>query len=626
MKQSPRNGCGSRAAVAALALLVVSACPAVAQTPPLFTDVTATAGVAFLHQNVIDPENMAFGTGAAWLDYDRDGDLDLYVTQGLGPNRLFENRGDGTFTDVAADRGAADAGHRGGGLAVADFDNDGWPDLFLANADEDVLLRNVGGAFLDVTPGSGLEAGGDARSTGAAWGDYDGDGFLDLYVSNHLHLAGDGYDHHDYFYHNNGDGTFTDVSDLLGRDRLDGHGFAATWTDYDDDGDPDLLVINDCTCCESTQTNLLFRNDGGHDPLLWTFTEVTEQAGVAQCEAAMGVAPGDFDRDGRIDYFYTDIGWNHLMHNLGGAFTDVAETATARIAATNDKKTWTWGANFFDYDLDGWLDLYVTAGTLLRHTDPAADPQRNVLLHHDGPALTFTDVSADSGTDDFKRGRTSIAGDYDGDGDGDLFLVNSDGPAYLFRNDQAAGNHYLIVDLQGTVSNRDGIGARLTLTTPDGVVRTAETRSGSSHGGGDDRAAYFGLGPNTTVATLEIRWPSGTRQTLTGLAADQRLSVTETAGTATAAAADDGPGATALLGAYPVPSTGATYVDYRLDRPLPVRLEAFDLLGRRVTVLDGGVQPAGRHRLVWDGPAAAGVYLLRLRLGDRLATTTVLRR
>ena len=502
----------------------------------LFLDVTAAAGVSVLHDggSVTD---MGMGTGAAWFDYDNDGDQDLYMTMRTGANRLFQNN-NGVFTDVAVAAGAADASHDGSGVAVADFDNDGDKDIYLANSDEDVLLRNNGdGTFTDITAGSGLEVSGNRRGTSASWGDFDNDGFLDLYVAHHEPMAGSGVPDdatqaQDYFFYNNGDGTFTDISDShLGVDRQ-GHSFIGAFTDYDSDGDLDILKISDCPF-EDTDTYRLWRNDGGSNGISnWTFTQVAESVQADWCQNGMGIAVGDYDRDGDMDYFSSDNGSDGtvppgekgragtvLFRNDGNTFAEVTLAAGVHSAA------WSWGANFFDFDLDGYQDLYLAAGAM-----NTFDPVESVLWQNDGDG-TFTNVSAMSGgLNDAERTRTSVFADYDGDGDPDMFLVNYAGNAKLFENCADDTNNWVIVDLQGTESNRDGIGARLALTTSNGATQYYETRSGSSLGGGDDIGAYFGLGEGTSISSLVITWPSGTVQTINSLGVNQRHLIVEDGG------------------------------------------------------------------------------------------------
>ena len=522
---------------------------------------TAMAGAIPVHSPPAGVE-MRIGTGAAWFDFDNDGDLDLYMTRRNGANRLYSNDGDGTFTEVAATFGVEDASHDGAGVAVADYDNDGDLDMYLANSDEDVFFENqlieTGTAnFTDVTATALAGNTMDERGTSVSWGDYDGDGLLDLYVANHLHMTemangfpvADEESSQDYLFRNNGDGTFTDASALLlggdgpddnGRDdNLGGFGFIAGWTDFDSDGDMDLYLMNDCPL--GPEGNKLFRNDGGTNATsAWTFTEVASTIGADQCQNAMGLATGDYDRDLDMDYFFSNIGSATLLENdmrtvtfdgspqfASEQFDDETTPAGLFDAThpTTGENRKTWGTIFFDYDNDGFLDLVLAAGTM---TDPASDdPQPTLLYNNDGDG-TFTDVTAGSGVQDANRTRTIVMGDYDEDGKPDLFMVNYDGTARLARNTDANTNSWLQVELVGTESNRNGIGAKIFAETPDGVTQAWEVRSGTSLGGGDDLAAYFGLGVNVLVSEIRIEWPSGLVQTLADVAVDQRLVVTET--------------------------------------------------------------------------------------------------
>jgi hypothetical protein len=503
-------------AVAGVAAWVMlqPALPTHAETP-LFTDITGPSGLTFTHTGQ-GLDDMLVGTGAAWIDYNRDRRLDLYVTRRVGANALFENQGGGTFVDVAQTAGVRDASHDGAGVAVADYDNDGWPDLYLANSDADVLYRNNGnGTFTNVTVAAGLEDGWTARGTSASWGDFDGDGWLDLYVVHYRHIDFTVNAARDRLFRSDGDGTFTDVTSYLDASSLDGYGFAGGWTDVDDDGDPDILIINDCPI--GPRGMRMFRNDGDDGAGGWLFTDVTTEWGVGRCDNGMGLAIGDYNGDGRMDYLYSDIGNPTLLRNMGDRF-EIA-TGGANLAIGHDPETnrpfWSWGANFFDYDLDGWLDLYVVHGA----NRSFAEDQPNVLCRNDGDG-TFS-VMSESGANDTDRARTSVVGDSDGDGDLDIYVVNYEQEARLFRNNYAGDNRFLGVRLEGVTSNRDGIGARLRLTAPDGTHQYREVHSGSSLGGGDEIAALFGIGAHARAVELLIRWPSGIVQRIEGPAGDQ---------------------------------------------------------------------------------------------------------
>ena len=510
-------------------------------TPPgggLFTDVSVAAGVSATHDGdlfpvVGDPRK---GTGAAWFDYDLDGDMDLYTTMRTQANFLWSNNGDGTFTNMAAAAGVENASGDGGGVVVADIDNDGDKDLFLANGDEDVLYRNNGdGTFTDITAGSGIDALLEHRASSASFGDYDNDGFVDLYIANHTAVAGasfDGINGQDYIFHNNGDGTFTDVSDMLmGVDR-EGRSFVGGFTDFDKDGDLDVFKVNDCPT-SSTDPTEFFRNDGGTDGATdWTFTEVSASIGADWCQQGMGLAMGDFDRDQDTDLYFTDNGnTSPTSANVraGGVFlrNDLTTYTEITDATMTDNDQITWGANFFDFDLDGWLDLYVASGGM-----QDLQTEMNSYLYQNNGDGTFADVSTSSGgLDTHERTRTSAFADYDADGDPDMFIVNYEGQMQLFRNDNANFNNWAIIDLQGVTSNRDGIGAKIEVLTSDGVTQYHEVRSGSSLGAGDDIGGYFGLGTAGSITSVTVTWPSGTVQTETGIGINQRSLIVEDGGT-----------------------------------------------------------------------------------------------
>lgn len=506
-----------------------------------FSDVSTATGVALVHDgdNINDHK---MGTGSAWLDYNKDGNLDLYVTMRDGANRLFRNdgfdpgSGEYTFTDVAGTLGVADAGGDGGGVSIADYNNDGWDDIFLANCQGNRLFKNNGPngvgvfSFTDVITTAFVDgtAGGASRSPSASWGDYDKDGYLDLYIAQHYQTVYNptGGTTQDFLFYNNGPDlngniTFTDVSNLLNLPNLVGGGFIGGWSDYDKDGDMDLFLINDCPIAIGLPTKV-WRNDGGTDPLTWNFTEVAVSIGIDDCRNGMGIGVGDYNRDGWMDIFYTNIGDCVLYSNdTDGTFTDIS--ASAGIDG-QPATHYSWGPAFLDYDLDGWQDIMVSVGTL--SFNPGSDPQPNLFYRNNGNN-TFTEMGATLGLADVRRSRSAIYGDYDNDGDLDLYVANYGQSCVLNKNELNNGNHWFKVHLSGTQGNQDGLGSKIKLTTPDGVVQYYETKSGSNLGGGDSPYAHFGLGTNTSITELEITWLSGEVQTYTNLPVDQLYLVTE---------------------------------------------------------------------------------------------------
>lgn len=496
------------------------------------------------------------GTGVAFLDYDRDGLLDIFVVNGTtlqGSDRpprsaLFRNKGDGTFEDVTLKAGVGLSGW-GQGVAVGDYDNDGWPDLYVTFFGRNVLLHNKGdGTFEDVTDRAGVGAGG--WSTGAAFGDYDKDGFLDLYVARYIDfdpktapLPGsqpncryNGFPvmcgprglpgARDILYHNNGDGTFTDVTVRAGDlDKNHYRGLGVVWGDYDNDGWPDLFVANDA------HPNLLYHNNRNG-----TFSEVALEAGVAFDEdgrerAGMGVDFADYNNDGWLDLVITNFyGEPHSLYlnQKNGTFLETTWPSGIGEATTHYLG---WGAGFVDFDNDGWKDLFFVHG----HVYPEVEghglderyAERNLVFRNEGDGR-FRDVTPSAGPDlaTARVGRGAAFGDYDNDGKVDVLVSSINDRLVLLHNETRTTNHWLNVRLLGKKSNRDGLGARISahLGTTD---LTHEVHGGGSYLSQSDYRAHFGLGRSRVVPLLEIRWPSGVVDRLKDVAADRNIVVEE---------------------------------------------------------------------------------------------------
>lgn len=499
-----------------LILLTHSTPTAEAQTDPtpapspLFVDVSQSAGII----------NNRAGTdkaiGQAWGDYDNDGWPDLYVTDHAGPNTLYRNNGNGTFAVSNQSASVALPDSYSGGAVFADYDNDGWRDLYVLNWGQNVLYRNAGGtAFVDVTAEAGVGDEGNGKT--AAWGDYDKDGFLDLYVANWScypqcgrPTSGD----RDRLYHNNGDGTFSDATNLLGG-KIVGAGFVASFTDYDNDGDLDIYLVNDEFI--NPVGNGLWRNDGpGCDG--WCFTEISQQAGADTRAMGMGLATADYDNDGDQDFYFSNSGPMTLLQNQGNStFANVA--ALAGVEAPNSVG---WGAVFFDYDNDGWQDLYLAVSDAVGGGVPT-----NPLFHNNRDG-TFADVSAVSGVNDSGSTLGVAYADYDRDGRLDLLVGNIDTGYKLYRNQSAVTlpNNWIAFELVGGGPvNRDAVGSRVVVTTADGQRRMMEVISGSSLGAGNELILHFGLG-SMTAADVQITWPDGLTQTFQGVAANKQYRLT----------------------------------------------------------------------------------------------------
>ena len=484
----------------------------------------------------------ANGSGVCWLDYNNDGLLDLYVVNGstleyLSPdpsapkspyhNYLYRNNGDGTFTDVTEKAGVE--GYRWGtGCAAADFNNDGFVDLLVTNIGENFLYRNNGdGTFTNIAQKAGV-AGGFDWHTGAAFGDYDADGYLDIYIAAYLNpmqmlgpqkkgswkgvpvflgpkgLRGA----MDRLYRNNGNGTFSDVTREAGvedRDRL--YGLTVSFDDFDNDGKPDIFVANDLG------RNYLYHNLG-HGK----FEEVAERWGVAYpiegaAQSNMGVAIGDYDHNGWMDIFVTAFSQDHytLYHNAGNhTFLDVSDE-TGLASPTHPYLG--WGTFFADLDNDGWLDLFTANGHVYPEVDNAKGgmesfAQRVLLFRQSAPGI-FTEVAKRSGLANVPiySSRGAAYADFDNDGDIDIVYTNLNAPPTLLENITKPVNQWITIKTVGTQSNRDGIGARLKLTADD-LVQYATVRSGESYLSGNDPRIHFGLGQRKKIDELEILWPS----------------------------------------------------------------------------------------------------------------------
>lgn len=510
---------------------------------PVFSDVSAAAGVA---STVPAPKCGQFANGSAWGDVDADDDVDLFVTRLGERTQLFVNDGSGHFSDEAAARGVAinDAN----GASFADHDNDGDEDLFVARDASDLLFRNDGdGTFTDVSVAAGI-ADDNHRGMSSSWGDYDSDGNVDLYVTNYMQCLGEwsteeeiiaqvGY-YPDTLYHNEGDGTFSDVTSMLENDPATyddgttiGAGFTAAWFDYNGDNRPDLYLANDFVG-PSPDHNRLWRNDGPDDSGGWTFTDVSLDSGTAFFMNTMGIGISDIDRDGDLDFALSNITANKLLRNDGnGLFVEDTTSGSARPTQRSTISSITWGTNFFDLNLDGWDDLYFAAGNFQQAPGIPVGVQPNELYVNDGTGAKFLDVSAATGADDPADSKGVAFADYDRDGDMDMYVTNQGGDSRLFRNDTPRGeNHWLAVAPLGTTSNRDGCGARLTLTMASGpVLREVLCGSGGS-GSSNQRTVHFGLGSQASVSKLEILWPSGTKQVVDGtdIAVDQIITIEET--------------------------------------------------------------------------------------------------
>lgn len=553
-----------------VAMLVSLAFPAKAQrstseqankSHPKFTDVTSTLGLNF--RNMASHTSKKYlietmGPGVGLFDYDNDGRLDIFVVNGAplnepmpkgtipqktGPkywNRLYHQKQDGTFEDVTEKAGLQGVGY-GMGVAVGDYDNDGYEDLYVTAYGGNKLYHNNGdGTFTDVTENAGV--GGNGWSTSAAWVDLDNDSRLDLIVLRYLQWDFDDvwcgqhkegyreYCHPDIFkpiaplvYHNDGNGHFTEISEKIGLAKP-GKGLGIALADYDRDGRIDIFVAND------SMPEFLYHNKGNA-----TFEEVALVSGVAvdgegHTYAGMGVDFADYNNDGLPDLVVTDLAnqmYALYRNNGDGTFTyESYPSGLGRMTMTHSG----WGVRFLDYDNDGWKDLLITQGhdlDTIELTFPNLRYREPMLLARN-TGHGFVDVSAEGGSV-FREewvGRGMAIGDIDNDGRLDAVVTTNDGPLYVLRNETPATNHWLTLKLVGHTSNRDAIGAEVRIVTMNGF-QTGTVTTASSYLSASDKRLHFGLGEEPSIQAIEIHWPSGIRQILKNVCANQIIQVDE---------------------------------------------------------------------------------------------------
>lgn len=573
--------------------------------------------------------------GVAVADYDRDGDLDVYfVTKGSFKandpatwNRLFANRGNGTFVDVTAQAGVAgnDANPKQNptgmgqkmGASWSDFDNDGWPDLFLTHFGPNQLLRNNGdGTFSDVTPQAGVAGGEVHLSSSALWFDYDRDGDLDLYVSVYGDYSGTTQDRRNRLYENLGDGTFADVSEASGAAYR-----GATWTtvalDADHDGHLDLYLANDFG------RNIFYLNNGDK-----TFSERTSEFGLEDPYHGMGLAITDCDGNGFFDIYLTNITESGFEQEINPLFLNTGQNSFINysVQAGLALAGWGWGTKFFDLENDGDPDLFVVTGNFLPEY-----PNELFLNVSSTDSVRFENIAVEAGVADSAAARSLAIFDYDYDGDVDLLISNFSEPPVLYENTSAHGN-WLTIALEGTASNRNGFGAVV-------EVEVAGKTYYKYHHGAQFLAQsiqplHFGLDTATEVERITVRWPGGHVEEIGPVAANQKIHIREHEGLVTAVrqpevATTQPPESVRLLGNYPNPFNGATNIRFELAAPGEVELRITNVRGQIVHVQRTSYTTAGEKSIRWQTDAtnlsstSSGLYFYSLHVVGNLSDIAV---
>jgi len=509
-----------------------------------FQEVSDSSGIAHLCFST-----SKMGAGVAFFDYNNDDLLDIYLTGGYNTDKLYRNLGNGNFMDVSTQAGLGITSSQVTmGVATGDIDNDGFKDIFITtwgapgagmgNTSPNILLKNNGnGTFSDISTVVGIND--SAWSLSASFGDYNLDGWLDVYVGNYVDTTGVIYDslgqivgfshtgQPNFLYLNNGNGTFTEVAEYLNVNDI-GTALSVAFTDFDNDHDMDIYVANDFG--EWNIPNRLFRNEYPLD----SFTEVSVQLNANAAIYGMGIAIGDYDEDLDLDYYVTNLGRN-VLYNQGAnnIFQDVTNFAGVTNQYTVDSLLTTgWGATFFDFENNTYLDLFVTNGQIPSAPFIATHPKDANKLYKNNFDGTFTDVSILEGVSDSSFGRGFSCGDYDNDGDLDLLVgvvdndINSSFHTLLYRNDLTNGNHWVKVKLRGIEANRDGYGSLVRIVT-GGRSFIREIDGGSSHASNNSSIAHFGLGTYTIIDSLIVTWPGGKMQYLTSLSVDSMYYIIE---------------------------------------------------------------------------------------------------
>ena len=549
-----------------------------------FVDATAQAGINHVYAGY------EYGGGVACADFNNDGWLDLFVLGGRNkPNLLYLNKKDGTFEEAGAAAGLVDL-LMGVGAVAGDIDNDGDVDLYVVNflAPNKLYLNDGNARFTDATAAAGV---GDPNAgISAAMADYNNDGYLDIYVINYSTTQ-----YSSVFYRNNGNGTFTDVTAAT-QTGVIGRSLGVGFFDYDLDGDQDLYVVDEYNL------DHLFRNNGNG-----TFINVTAAAKLVKTDG-MGIDFADYDNDGDFDIYIGDYNYDPLFRNNGdGTFTNIAR----QVGIDNDGIG--WGVNFMDYDNDGDKDVYVINGALFT----ANREKPNVFFKNNGDG-TFMRMGADFGLSFLGEGRGSVCADFNRDGYPDIFFTCVIKGQSKFLLNRGGSNNWIVLNLAGTKSNRSAVGARVEVVAGN-LKQIDEVRAGSSYASMHPLELEFGLARHAQIDKINVYWPSGVTQTLMNVGVNQVLKITEPSGaTGVSSNSPNQPEKFSLLQNFPNPFNPETEIRYQLEKAGEVFLKIVNLSGQVVQAFDLGLKGAGEYSIKWNGKnqegerAPSGVYFYQI--------------
>ncbi|MBW8050349.1 MAG: T9SS type A sorting domain-containing protein [Cytophagales bacterium] len=576
-----------------------------------FSEVSISAGINHQH---INTERM--GGGGAFFDYDNDGYPDIYLTGGEIRDMLYHNNGNGTFTEVGVAAGLSLTDSISTmGVITGDIDNDGYRDIFVTTwVDEhNLLFKNNGdGTFQEISASAGISD--TAWSTAASFGDFNLDGFPDIYVVNYVDPSKPTTDDSgfyyvcspNYLYMNNGNETFSEVASLYGVADT-GCGLAIAFTNCDQDSDVDIYIANDFGAW--VLPNSLYQNNFPSPD----FSNVSVSSSMNDAIYGMGIAIGDYDEDGDLDYYVTNLGRNVLRNNQGnGLFIDLTDSAGVTNTYTDSNLFAVgWGTAFLDYDNDTYLDLFVANGHIPADSIIANAPSNPDVLYKNNGDATFTDVSVLLDVDDTSMARGFAYGDYDNDGDLDLLIMVADtgltsSHALLYQNNNSNNNHWLKVKLQGTTNNRDAYGSLVRIIS-NGRNWIREIDGGSSHLSHHSTIAHFGLGIYTAVDTIEVTWPDGKSQFLSNIGVDTTILIVED--TAITGHTTQIRNLQFEIDCYPNPFTKHITISYHLNENTHIKLLVYDIMGKKIKSLADEFQSAGDHIIKWEGTNDKGINI-----------------